>query len=255
MSQQAARMERCGTPRIYRVTCRKRGRSAPLAFFGKTYSIIVRDLVVGVFARLLTPGRAVASTPKEDIVMTSLKPLLALATVSALASGGPLAAQQPAPRFFIEGLGGAVVPTFDIADVAKTGAAFGAAVGYTINPHWVLMGEFDYGMHKDKATGNADIKTAHYIAKIGYAPVAPRERGWNVLLNLGAGAVSFDVEGAPKTYTYLAINAGAKLAYNFNRNLALVLSPQGDIAFSKKSELTTNNAWVWPFTAGLRVNF
>lgn len=184
-----------------------------------------------------------------------MKLFLTLAAVGALALSAPLAAQQPAPRFFIEGLGGAVVPTFDIADVAKTGGAFGAAVGYRLNPRWVLMGEFDYGMHKDKPTGTVDINTAHYMAKIGYAPSAPRARGWNVLVNLGVGAVSFDVQGAPKTFTYLALNAGAKLAYSFNRSFAVVLSPQGDIAFSKKSELTTTNAWVWPFTAGLRVTF
>jgi hypothetical protein len=64
--------------------------------------------------------------------------------------------------------------------------------------------------------------------------------------------VTFDVEGADAR-TYFAINAGAKLAYNLNRRVAFVLSPQGDIAFSKKSELTTNNAWVWPVTAGLRI--
>lgn len=193
-----------------------------------------------------------ANSSREIMTM---KGLLTLAAVGTLALSSPLAAQQPAPRFFIEGLGGAVVPTFDIADVAKTGGAFGAAVGYRLNPRWVLMGEFDYGMHKDKATGTVDINTAHYMAKIGYAPSAPRERGWNVLVNLGVGAVSFDVQGAPKTFTYVAINAGAKVAYSFNRSFALVLSPQGDIAFSKKSELTTTNAWVWPFTAGLRVNF
>jgi opacity protein-like surface antigen len=184
-----------------------------------------------------------------------MKSFLTLAAVGALALSAPLAAQQAGPRFFVEGLGGAVVPTFDIADVAKTGGAFGAAFGYRVNPRWTLMGEFDYGMHKDKATGSVDINTSHYMAKIGYAPSTWRERGWDVLVNLGVGAVNFDVQGAPKSYTYLAINAGAKLAYNFNRSFALVLSPQGDIAFSKKSEVGTTNAWVWPFTAGLRVNF
>jgi len=191
-------------------------------------------------------------SPKAIITMKSF---LTLTAVAALALSAPLAAQQPGPRFFVEGLGGVVVPTFDIADAAKTGGAFGAAVGYRLNPHWVLMGEFDYGMHKDKPTGTADINTAHYMAKVGYALSAPRDRGWDVLVNLGAGAVSFDVEGAPKTFTYVAINAGAKVAYSFNRSFALVLSPQGDIAFSKKSELATTNAWVWPVTAGLRVNF
>jgi Outer membrane protein beta-barrel domain len=184
-----------------------------------------------------------------------MKQFLTLAGLGALALAAPLTAQQPATKFFVEGLGGAVVPTFDIADVAKTGAAVGAAAGYQLSPRWVVMGEFDYGMHKDKATSSVDIKTLHYIAKLGYSLTGPRERGWDALVNLGAGAVSFDVQGAPKTYTYFAINAGAKIAYNFNRSFALVLSPQGDIAFSKKSELTTTNAWVWPFTAGLRVKF
>lgn len=178
------------------------------------------------------------------------------AVLTTLGAAAPLAAQQAAtPRFFVEALGGAVVPTFDIADVAKTGGAFGAAVGYQLTPRWVLMGEFDYGMHKDKATGDVDIKTLHYIAKVGYSLTGPRERGWEAVVNLGAGAVGFDVQGAPETFTYFAINAGAKLAYHFNRTAALVLSPQGDIAFSKESELTTTNAWVWPFTVGLRLRF
>ena len=167
---------------------------------------------------------------------------------------GPLDAQQ-SPRFFVEGLAGAVVPTFDIADVAKTGAAFGTTVGYRLGQRWVLMGEFDYGSHKDKPTGSADINTLHYMAKVGYSLTGPRERGWEAIVNLGVGAVSFDVGGPVGTVTYPAINAGAKFSYNFNRAVALVLSPQGDIAFSKESEVSTNNSWVWPVTAGLRVSF
>ena len=180
---------------------------------------------------------------------------LTMAGIGVLALTAPLAAQEPATKFFIEGLGGVVVPTFDIADVAKTGGAFGAAIGYRVNPRWVVMGEFDYGMHKDKATGSADINTLHYMAKVGYSLTGPRERGWEAIVNLGVGAVGFDVESAAQTNTYFAINAGAKISYNFNRSFAFVLSPQGDIAFSDEDELTTTNAWVWPFTAGLRVNF
>ena len=180
---------------------------------------------------------------------------LTMAGIGVLALTAPLAAQEPATKFFIEGLGGVVVPTFDIADVAKTGGAFGAAIGYRVNPRWVVMGEFDYGMHKDKATGSADINTLHYMAKVGYSLTGPRERGWEAIVNLGVGAVGFDGEGATQTNTYFAINAGAKISYNFNRSFAFVLSPQGDIAFSDEDELTTTNAWVWPFTAGLRVNF
>jgi hypothetical protein len=181
---------------------------------------------------------------------TMTKYIVAAATV--LLAAGPATAQTP--KLFVEGLGGAVVPTFDIADVAKTGGAYGAALGVRLSPRWVLMGEFDYGMHKDKATESVDINTSHYMGKLGYSLTGPRAKGWEAIVNLGAGAVSFDIEGADK-YTYFAINAGAKLSYNFNRTFAFVLSPQGDIAFSKEAELTTDNAWVWPVTAGVRINF
>ncbi|HEY9516910.1 MAG TPA: outer membrane beta-barrel protein [Gemmatimonadaceae bacterium] len=184
-----------------------------------------------------------------------MKKFLTLAGIGAMVLAAPLSAQQPAPKVFVEGLGGAVVPTFDIADVVETGGAFGAAIGYRLSRNWVLMGEFDYGMHKDEATSSVDINTLHYIGKLGYSFTGPRERGWEVLVNLGVGGVSFDNEGADETNTYFAINAGAKVSYSFNRSFAVVLSPQGDIAFSKEEELTTNNAWVWPLTAGLRVSF
>ena len=178
-----------------------------------------------------------------------------LAVLGLAACLQPVSAQEPSKRFFIEGLGGAVVPTFDVADVAKTGGAVGAALGYRANDRWVLMGEFDYGIHKDKLTGSTDINTLHYIAKVGYSLTGPKEKGWEALVNLGAGAVTFDVAGAPQNFTYFAINAGAKVAYNFNRSVAFVVSPQGDIAFSDEAEVGTNNSWVWPVTAGLRVSF
>jgi len=167
----------------------------------------------------------------------------------------PLAAQAAPPRFFLEGRAGAAVPTFDIADVANTGTAFGATIGYHVSPRWILFGEFDTGLHQDEATGTVDITTRHYMAKLGYSLTGQKTKGWEASVNLGAGAVNFAVDGAPESFTYFAINAGAKVAYNISRTFALVLSPQGDIAFSDESELTTTNAWVWPFTVGIRLRF
>jgi hypothetical protein len=182
---------------------------------------------------------------------------LALAALATFAAVTPATAQAPAPdrAAFVELLAGAAVPTFDIADVATTGPAFGAAVGYRLSPRIVLMGEIDYGMHQDKATESVDISTLHLIGKIGWSLTGPRDRGWETVLNLGAGSVTFDVDGAPNSFTYFAINAGAKISYAFNPRLAFVLSPQGDIAFAKRDELTTDNAWVWPVTAGIRLSF
>lgn len=183
-----------------------------------------------------------------------MKQVLTIAAVAALAAAAPLRAQDTPRKLFVEALAGAAVPTFDIADVANTGPAFGAAIGYRLTPRWVLMGEFDYGMHKDKPTETVDINTTHLIAKLGYALTPPAARGWDVILNLGAGVVNFDVDGAEGN-SYFAINAGAKLAYSFSPSFAVVLSPQGDIAFTKENELGSKTAWVWPITAGLRISF
>ena len=180
---------------------------------------------------------------------------LAATALVMLAVARPAAAQElGAGNLFVEGRVGAVVPTFDISDVATVGTAFGATVGYYVSPRIVVMGAFDYGMHQDEPTESVDITTMHYMGKVGYSFTGPRDRGWDALVNLGAGAVTFDVDGGPSN-TYFAINAGAKLAYNFSPTLAAVISPQGDIAFTDEAELGTSNAWAWPFTAGLRVNF
>ncbi|MDQ2669202.1 MAG: porin family protein, partial [Gemmatimonadota bacterium] len=179
---------------------------------------------------------------------------LAAAAVLALGGAGatPLAAQEPTSRVFVEGLAGGVIPTFEISDVVTAGPAFGAAVGYRLSPKLTLMGEFDYGMHEAEGNDEVDITTMHYIAKVGYSLLPATDRGWEALVNLGAGAVTFDVDGG-EANTYFAINAGGKVAYNFSPRFALVLSPQGDIAFTDEEEVGTSNAWVWPVTAGVRV--
>ena len=171
----------------------------------------------------------------------------------------PVAAQTsmgaPASRAFVEARVGAAIPTFDIADAIDMGLDLGATIGYQLAPSWVIMGEFDYGMHKDEPTGNVDVKTMHVIGKVGYSLTGPRERGLEAAINLGGGIVRFDADGASDVHTYPAINAGAKIAYNVNPKFAFVLSPQGDIAFSDEDEIGTSSAWVWPVTAGVRVKF
>lgn len=178
--------------------------------------------------------------------------------LSALAAGTAgvhsAAAQTTASRFFLEGRGGAGVPTFDITDVITVGPMFGGTLGYYVTPNWVVMAEFDYGLHDDEPTETVDINTLHYMGKVGYSFTGQVERGWEALVNLGAGAMTFDVDGGDSN-TYFAINAGAKVAYNFTPMLAAVISPQGDIAFTDEEEVATSSAWVWPLTAGVRVRF
>lgn len=177
------------------------------------------------------------------------------ALVAALVLGitGSAAAQS---KFALELHGGINVPTFDIADAVKAGPSFGGGVVVEIAPRWSIMGEIDFGSHSgaDLPGGGEgpDVDVSHFIGKVGYTVYRSADGKLALTLNLGAGALRFDVDGASSANTYFAINAGGKLTYALGRRVMLVLSPQGDIAFTKESEIGTSNAWVWPVSAGFR---
>ena len=164
-------------------------------------------------------------------------------------------AQEAPRRFTLEGRGGFNVPTFDISDGVDGGPSVGVGLGYQVSSGFWVLGDLDLGFHSGADIGGVegpDVKVYHYIAKLGYALVPEGASAWSVILNAGAGAMTFDVDGEASN-TYPAINVGAKIAYRLSPRVSLLLSPQGDIAFSDEDEVGTTNAWVWPLTAGFRI--
>jgi hypothetical protein len=170
--------------------------------------------------------------------------------------GSTVQAQDSPRRFTLEARGGFNVPTFDVSDAVDGGPSVGAGLGFELAPRIWLLGDVDLGFHSgaDFAGGveGPDVKVYHYMAKLGYALVPEGQSRWSVILNAGGGAMTFDVDGGASN-TYPAINVGAKIAYRLSPRVSLLLSPQGDIAFTDEDEIGTNNAWVWPFTAGFRI--
>ncbi len=173
-----------------------------------------------------------------------------------LGTAGAAEAQEAARRFTLEARGGLNVPTFDISDAVDAGPSFGVGLGYQVSPSLWVLGDVDLGFHSGaEFTGGVegpDVKVYHYIAKVGYAIVPEGTSAWSVILNAGAGGMTFDVDGGASN-TYPAINVGAKIAYRLSPRVSLLLSPQGDIAFTDEDEVGTSNSWVWPFTAGFRI--
>ncbi|HET6837661.1 MAG TPA: outer membrane beta-barrel protein [Gemmatimonadales bacterium] len=167
-------------------------------------------------------------------------------------------AQNEAPTWYLEARAGSSVPTFNISDAVDAGPSFGAGVGFRVAPRIWLMGDVDFGFHPgaDLAPGisEPDVDVYHFMAKAGVELLRPGTSPWSVVVNLGAGVLNFRPDAA-EAKTYPAINAGAKIGYRVSPRITLLLSPQGDIAFTDEDELGTSNAWVWPFTAGARVNF
>jgi hypothetical protein len=165
-------------------------------------------------------------------------------------------AQSVERRVSIEARGGFNVQTFDISDAVDAGPSFGLGAAVQFAPKLWLMGDVDLGFHSgaDLAGGGEapDVKVYHYVAKLGYELLSEGQSPWSVIVNAGAGALTFDAGGAGSN-TYPAINLGAKIGYRLSPRVQLLLSPQGDIALTDDEEVGTSNAWVWPFTAGVRI--
>jgi hypothetical protein len=177
-----------------------------------------------------------------------------LAAAALLAGATFAQAQDRNERIALDLRGGGNVPTFDITNAARTGPSFGAGLSYAVGPRVSLLADADFGFHPGAAVAGPDVKVYHFFGKVGYR-VTPDASPWAIVLNAGAGAMRFDIDGAASARTYPGINVGAKITYRLTPNISFLLSPQGDIAFSKRAELGTTNSWVWPFTAGLRIQF
>jgi hypothetical protein len=160
-------------------------------------------------------------------------------------------------RVTVEARGGFNVPTFDISDALDGGPSVGVGAAVQFAPRFWLLGDVDLGFHPGAelpggSTG-ADVNVYHYMGKVGYALVPESQASpWSLIVNAGVGAMTFAVDGGTSS-TYPAINVGAKIGYRLSPRLSLVLSPQGDIAFSDEADVGTSNSWVWPVTAGLRI--
>ena len=150
------------------------------------------------------------------------------------------------------------MPTFDIEDAVDPGPSVGAGLGVRLTQQLWFFADADVGFHSGAELAGGlegpDVNVYHFIGKLGYEIVSPETSGLSVILNAGGGALTFDGDGADAN-TYPAVNVGAKIAYQVSPRFALLLSPQGDIAFTDEDEVGTDNAWVWPFTAGLRIGF
>lgn len=182
--------------------------------------------------------------------------MVIVAVALGLGVSAPLAAQgmDAAPgRVTLEVRGGVNVPTFHIADVAKAGPSFGVGVGVAVAPRVWLLADGDFGFHPGQNQG-PDVNVYHYMGKVGFDLLPAGSSRWSVLVNAGAGAMTFDVRApSASAKTYFGINVGAKIGYALSDRVDLILSPQGDIAFTDAAVLGTDNAWVWPFTAGVRL--
>lgn len=182
--------------------------------------------------------------------------LTALAILMCVAAAGSWAQDVQRP-WMVEVHGGISVPTFDIEDLVDPGPSIGIGLAYQVSERVLLMAEGDLGLHSGAGEGAADVNVFHYLGKVGYLLYRSEDGRLRIFVNAGLGAMTFDPDvDEADAQTYFAINAGAKLHYLLTERIGLVVSPQGDIAFTSEEDgFTGSTGWVWPFSAGFSYAF
>lgn len=191
-----------------------------------------------------------------------MRNMLLTLTVLLLAIGGNAAAENGSVR--VEAHGGIGLPTFDIADVAEIGPGGGVGFWYSpVDARWTAGLEADFGMHggadvemEGETYTGPDVNVYHVMGKAGYYLYSNADSKLQFVVNAGVGMVMFDIDSpGADMESYLAINAGGKIYYAVTPTIDFVVSLQGDIAFSDKDVVGTDNSWVWPLGVGLSFKF
>ncbi len=193
-----------------------------------------------------------ADLHEENWGMT-LKRFVLAAMICGIAASEPAAAQDY--DFYLALRGGVAMPVGEVSDVAEAGAVIGVGIGFQVARGLYLIADGDFGFHSPAETAGAagiDLDIYHSMAKVGYDVLSGSPGPWTLILNAGGGLMMFNVKGGD-TFTYLAANVGAKLAYDILPRFSLGLSLQGDVAFADAAEVGTETAWVLPLALGVAI--
>lgn len=182
-----------------------------------------------------------------------------------------------------EGGAGIALPVGDLGDNAESGPAFQIAASYFLNPRLALRAEGGLDLLGTKGPVDPDLQIWHFTGGIEYHLTNPTGNTM-IAFDLGLGGATFDTgifqvtttnpAGTATTAfqnTYLAMNGGLKLGYNFARHAATnvpmaTIFIQGDLhwifADAADSQLYASlngnqgfdTALTIPITAGIRIN-
>lgn len=172
--------------------------------------------------------------------------------------------------------GGVAVPVSDLADVTDPGATFGAGVAYWISPRLAIRADGDVSLltgTDSEGTGpeGPDMNLFHYNGGLQLQLTDPELSRFRFLVNLGAGATTFDAdepEGAGQaadfSETYFTANGGLSVGLDVTSAVSVFLDGQWYLAFTDEEDTAGfgdftgdgegfDTASVVPITLGLRI--
>lgn len=201
--------------------------------------------------------------------------LLAIAAAMTL----PAAAQAQG-RFSVDARGGIAIPASDLADLQDVGASAGVGLSYDLTRRLAVRvdGDVDILSGADSGVSGAsapDFNVFHYGAGLALGLIDPASSPWNIVVNAGAGASTFDSDtftaGGTTTdfsETYFTANGGLRVAYDVSSTFGLFVQGQAFLMFTDEEDTAIFNqinsevdpagfdtAWTIPITAGFSLAF
>lgn len=200
----------------------------------------------------------------------------ALVAAGVFALAPATAGAQQGGSVSFQAQGGVAVPVSDLADVTDPGATFGAGVAYWIGPRVAIRADGDVSLLTGKdseGTGpeGPDVNLFHYNGGLQLRLTDPELSRFHFLVNLGAGATTFDADepegggqAADFTETYFAANGGLGVGLDLTSAVSLFLDGQWYLVFTDEEETAVfgdftedgegfDTGSVVPVTLGLRI--
>ncbi len=143
-------------------------------------------------------------------------------------------------EFQISGRGGIGIPTGDLADIADVGPTFGIKLAYRVHPRVRLRVDGDVEIYDGAGLNNGteapDLTLWHYNGGAEFEVLQPGRSPWNVVVNGGAGATTFDSDrfssGGDFNETYFTLNGGVEVGYHVRSNVRVFAAGQLFVMFA-----------------------
>jgi len=213
---------------------------------------------------------------KEDSVKISRR-MAALSIAALITIGSPIAAHAQS-RISVDARGGVAVPASDLADLEDVGASLGIGFAYALSSRVSLRidGDADILSGSDSGVSGSsapDLNIFHYGGGVAVSLLEPGSSRWNLAVNVGAGAATFDSDtfsanGVSQDFseTYFSTNGGLRIGYDLSSRVNLYASGQAYLMFTDDADTAIfgqvssevdpsgfDTAWTIPLTAGLAI--
>jgi hypothetical protein len=219
-------------------------------------------------------GSRIIREAKEEALHNATK-TGALLAAAALLMVPSAALGQEKGHLSLDARGGVMIPAGTLATLTDLGGVAGATLAYHFHPNVAIRADFDYAKLDDGEDEFGVVLSppmkVYYLGggfEVKFNRPKYQDLPFTFDLNLGAGVTKMQVDdtfdpGHPANgfdHRYLTFDGGAKIGYQATDWLNLFAQGQAYLIIVETGDTSVfpeqfDHAWLFPLTAGARVNF